>query len=88
MPSSDPDLDIELMDRVQLMDEIRKLRKAIREQLAKDLEMILVENEDQLLAVLSDHQPGKPQLDKTTDLDDVVAIIDGDFQKSLNEKRG
>lgn len=57
-------------------------------QLAKDLEMILVENEDQLLAVLSDHQPGKPQLDKTTDLDDVVAIIDGDFQKSLNEKRG
>jgi len=32
MPSSNPDFDIEFMDRVQLKDEIRKLRKAIREQ--------------------------------------------------------
>lgn len=83
MPSSDPDLDIELMDRVQLMDEIRKLRKAIREQRDQkghNLCWFLPE----LWDVLPEKIQPQPEVPEWCEFMQQCAA----FRKSLDEKHG
>lgn len=52
-----------------------------------ELDMVVVRTMEELEATLSDHRPGLPQLGKATDLDEVVAIMDRDFQAWASDSR-
>lgn len=79
MPSSNPDFDIEFMDRVQLKDEIRKLRKAIREQ--RDQKS---HNLPELWDVLPEKIQPQPEVPEWCEFMQQCAA----FRKSLDEKHG